>query len=346
MARKPTRFVEALTDQEREMLAHLRDHGETPRIRRRAHAILLSGSGKSVNELADIFDTNRITVCSWISRWEADGPLGLGDEQRPGGPPILTEEERKQVVDLIREFPNSPKTVLDKITEKFGKSISARTLRRVARSAKLRWKRMRRSLKSKRNEEDFREAQEELKGIIEESNAGEYDLYYFDEAAFSLVPTVPYGWQPEGERLEIPSQKSGQVSVLGFLSYGGDLVPYVTDGIVDADIVVACMDDFSTKIGERPSLVVIDNASPHTSAKFKSRIETWESRGLFHYFLPPYCPELNLIEILWRMIKHHWLPLKAYTNFTSLLDNLNHVLANVGTEYRLCFSQSASTNTG
>jgi hypothetical protein len=196
---------------------------------------------------------------------------------------------------------------------------------------------MRRSLKSRRDEEQFRAAEEELKEIIDNAQAGEVDLYYFDEAAFSLQPTVPYAWQPKGERLEIPSQKSGQISVLGVLSYDGELTPYVTQGIVDSDIVVACMDDFSTKIGDKPSLVVIDNASPHRSAKFQSRIETWESRGLFFYFLPPYCPELNLIEILWRMIKHHWLPVKAYNNFKSLLDTLNHVLANVGGEYRLSF---------
>ncbi len=37
---------------------------------------------------------------------------------------------------------------------------------------------------------------------------GVQDLYYFDEAGFSLTPSVPYGWQPIGERVEIPSAKS------------------------------------------------------------------------------------------------------------------------------------------
>lgn len=338
MAKMPTRFVNPLTDEERDALERLKDHGETPRIRRRAHAILLSGLGKSVNEIAVIFSTTRVTVCSWLNRWDEDGLLGLGDKPRPGGPPSLTDDERKQVVELIKEYPNSPKTVLEKIEEKIGKTISARTLRRVARSAKLRWKRMRRSLKTLRDEDKFGLAQREMKEIKECHKAGEYDLYYFDEAGFSLVPTVPYGWQPEGERLEIPSRRSGQINVLGFLSYDGGLTPYVVDGSVDTDIVVACMDDFSKKLDGRPSLVVIDNASPHTSAKFQSHIETWEERGLFFYFLPPYCPELNLIEILWRMIKYHWLPLKAYTDITTLLECLNKILVSVGSEYNLQFA--------
>jgi transposase len=109
MARTPTKFVGALTDEERQMLEHLRDHGETPRIRRRAHAILLSAAGRSIDEIVDIFDTNRVSVTSWLNRWSSDGPLGLGDAPRPGGPPKLTDEEREAVLTLIREYPNSPK---------------------------------------------------------------------------------------------------------------------------------------------------------------------------------------------------------------------------------------------
>jgi len=338
MATRPRRFVNALGGEEKEILDYLRNHGETPRIRQRAQAILLSNSGRSVNEIADIFDTTPVTVRSWLNRWEKNGPLGLGDKPRPGGPPKLTDDEREQVLALIKEYPNSPRTVLEKIKGKTGKAISARTLRRLARSARLRWKRMRRSLKGQRNEGEFRGAQAELEEIIKDHKAGDYDLYYFDEAGFSLIPTVPYGWQPEGERLEMPSQRSGQINVLGFLRYDGSLTPYVTEGNVDSDIVIACMDHFSEKIRSRPSLVVIDNASPHRSAKFDAHMENWEARGLFFYFLPPYCPELNRIEMLWRMIKYHWLPLKAYTNFKSLVESLDHVLANVGSKFRLTFA--------
>jgi hypothetical protein len=32
-------------------------------------------------------------------------------------------------------------------------------------------------------------------------------------------------------------------------------------------------------------------------------------------YLPPYSPELNLIEILWRFMKYYWLPFSAYMFF-------------------------------
>ena len=49
-------------------------------------------------------------------------------------------------------------------------------------------------------------------------------------------------------------------------------------------------------------------------------------------FLPPYSPELNLIEILWRKIKYEWLPVSAYQTFQSLTGHVLKVLSNYGTE--------------
>ncbi|MDR1180459.1 MAG: transposase, partial [Bacteroidales bacterium] len=36
------------------------------------------------------------------------------------------------------------------------------------------------------------------------------------------------------------------------------------------------------------------------------------------FFLPPYSPELNKIEILWRFIKYKWLPFEPFLNFQNL----------------------------
>ena len=338
MGRTPSRFVSPLSDEDREILGYIRDHGETPRIRRRAHAILLSDSGKSVNEIAEIFETTRESVCSWLARWEDSGPQGLADGARSGAPPKLTKSERNKVLKLIKKYPHSPKQVLNEIPQVIGKTISQTTLRRIARASGLRWKRMRKSLKSKRDEEDFEKAQEELRELIELHEAGQLDLYYFDEAGISLTPTVPYGWQPIGERIEIPSQKSRQLNTLGFLRYDNQLTSYTVESTIDSEIVIACFDDFCSSL-TGTTVVVIDNAPVHTSKKLQSRIAMWEEKGIFLYFLPPYCPELNLIEILWRMIKYHWLPIKAYDNFKSLVKHFRQILSQVGSRYRINFAE-------
>lgn len=338
MAQTPSRFVRPLSAEDREVLGYLKDNGETARIRRRAHAILLSDSGKSVNEIAEIFETTRETVCSWLGRWEDSGVQGMADAARSGAPPKLTKSEKKKVLELIKKYPHSPKQVLNEIPRVIGKTISPTTLRRIARASGLRWKRMRKSLKTKRDEGAFEEAQEELDEMIECHKAGELDLYYFDEAGISLTPTVPYGWQPIGERIEIPSQKSRQLNTLGFLRYDNELISYTVETTIDSEIVISCFDDFANSL-RGTTVVVIDNAPVHTSKKFESRIPTWEEKGLLLYFLPSYCPELNLIEILWRMIKYHWLPIKAYDSFKSLVKHFRQVLSHVGSRYTINFAQ-------
>jgi transposase len=138
MARTASRYVEPLSDDEREMLRYLADEGETARIRRRAHAILLSDAGKSVNEIASIFEVQRNTVTRWLDGWAKCGPAGLGDAPRPGAPPSLTPEQTRKAVELIEENPEFPNQVLHEIDKLTGKKISRSTLRRIARRANLR----------------------------------------------------------------------------------------------------------------------------------------------------------------------------------------------------------------
>ncbi|WP_159086002.1 transposase [Flavobacterium faecale] len=53
--------------------------------------------------------------------------------------------------------------------------------------------------------------------------------------------------------------------------------------------------------------------------------------------MPPYSPELNLIEILWRRIKYQWLDFDAYKSFENLKEKLNFVLTNFGIKYDIKF---------
>ena len=56
------------------------------------------------------------------------------------------------------------------------------------------------------------------------------------------------------------------------------------------------------------------------------------------FFLPPYCPHLNRIETLWRLVKHHWLAPAAYTTFATLREHVTAILNVVGLNYRVSFS--------
>ena len=45
-------------------------------------------------------------------------------------------------------------------------------------------------------------------------------------------------------------------------------------------------------------IVVLDNAAIHKGEPMRERRRQWGLQGLYLYYLPPYSPELNRIEIL------------------------------------------------
>jgi transposase len=332
----PTKFVNELSEKQREELRELMKTSNE-QVRKRAHAVLLSSRGYSVDRIADIYEVDRDTVSRWLDHWEDDGSAGLQDQEGRGRKPTLNEKEQKQAIKIVEKDPRSSKRSLTKIEEKTGKKISRETLKRILKKGNKTWKRLRRSLRGKRDEVDFQAAQAELAGFRADAEAGEIDFYYFDEAGFTLDPGVPYAWQTVGETIEIPAASSDRINVLAFLSPDFRFHPFIFEKTIDSEIVIACFDSLS-QIITKPTLVVIDGAPTHKSDAFQARLEEWEARGLYTYLLPAYSPELNLIEILWRMIKYHWLPLTAYESFKDLMRSLIQVLKGVGSKYQIDFA--------
>ena len=331
------KFVGILTETEKKGLEDLFKHHPSFRVRQRAHSVLLSNRGFSIARIVEIYQIDRDTVSYWLDRWGENGLAGLSDKPRSGRPPKLSLEEEKVVRESLKEDPRSINKAADKLFQKTNKTVSKWTLRRIAQKAGLKWKRARRSHKSRRDEVLFRQAQAEIEGLKALEDGGEIDLVFFDEAGFSLIPLVPYAWQPVGETLEIPSAYSRRVNVLGFLSRKHQFHACTTEGSVDSDMVINCFDQFVETLSGQ-TVVIIDNAPTHTSRKFQAKLEEWAYKGLLVKFLPTYSSELNLIEILWRFIKYQWLPLSAYQSFKNLKTALQDVLNGIGSKYRIPFA--------
>jgi transposase len=330
-------YIKDLTPEEISALNEMHINHPLHSNRRRAHAILLSNQEYSIPIICSIYTVCRQTVSTWFSNWEKDGIDGLVDSQGRGRRSILTEEQQRNLVKKVKESPRSLKSVLSAVEEDLGISISIDTIKRLCKQAGLVWKRVRKSLKMKRNQEKFDEATGEIKQLIQEHKEGNLDLCYFDESGFTLEPCVPYAWQQSGETIEIPSSNSKRLNVLGFVNRDCRFDSFVFEGSVNTSVVVACIDEFAKQI-VKPTTLIIDNASTHTSYEFNENIERWKELNLTIYRMPPYSPELNIIEIIWRKIKYEWLPFSAYESYNSLQEELFNVLSNIGKNYKVEFA--------
>ena len=242
------RYVQPLTESQRQTLENIRKYDPSPRARTRAHSILLSSRRVTIKEIVRIYQVDRDTIASWIKKWEHDGIESLYDKPRCGRPSKLTLEEKELAQQYIKEEPRCLKQVAERLSQKTAKRLSIASLKRLAKKARLRWKRVRKSLKSLRDPEAFSQCQRELEALQKQEEQGELNLYYLDESGFTLDPYIPYAWQESGSVIELPASKGGRINVLGLMNRKNDIHPYIFEQSINTSVVVACLNDFCKKI--------------------------------------------------------------------------------------------------
>ena len=82
----------------------------------------------------------------------------------------------------------------------------------------------------------------------------------------------------------------------------------------------------------------MDQASIHTSKEFTAKTAAWKEKNVEIFYLPPYAPELNIIEILWRFMKYEWIELWAYTSWAHMVEYVENILKKFGIGYKINFS--------
>src|SRR5437773_9084602 len=207
------RYVRPLTEQQRALLESTMKNDASHRARMRAHGLLLSSEGIMIKVIAKIYHVDRDTVSTWIKKWEKYGDKSLHDQPRSGRPTILNTTEKELAKQYIKEEPRSLKNVAERLAQKTAKRLSLSSLKRLAKKARLRWKRVRKSLKSLRDPIAFAKGKGELEALQKQEDKGKIDLYYFDESGFTLDPYIPYAWQEPGTVIEIPARKCGRINV-------------------------------------------------------------------------------------------------------------------------------------
>ena len=67
-----------------------------------------------------------------------------------------------------------------------------------------------------------------------------------------------------------------------------------------------------------PRVVVLDNAGLHVSKRVRAERRALAREGIYLYYLPPYSPELNAIEPVFKQVKHHEIPRRSHTSKAEL----------------------------
>ena len=331
------RYIKGLSKETVKLLRRIYKQSQYYQVRQRAHCIQLSYQGYTIAELMKIFKVSRNTIYNWFNSWESNGLVGLYNRSGQGRKKLFNLQQRTVIKEWVKETPKNLGKVQEKIQKQWEINASKDTIKRVIKWAKMGWYRMKRQVGGNPIPEFYTRKIQELEKLKEQERKGEIEIRYVDESGFCLIPYIPYAWQERKEKIKIPSQQSKRLNVLGFLSRDNQLEVYTFTCGINSDVVIACIDDLARKITKK-TVLIMDNSSIHQNNLLWDKEEEWSHKGLEIFFLPTYSPQLNIIEILWRFIKYQWLEIAAYENFSSLVQAVENILKNFGTEYTINFA--------
>jgi transposase len=149
---------------------------------------------------------------------------------------------------------------------------------------------------------------------------------------------VQYGWEKIGQTRAVePLAHRQRVNVLGALRHDGHLTWTTQQRPTTRDDVIAFFDQIALQSHSVPRIVLIDNADIHKGDLMEKKRRQWAKHGLYLYCLPPYSPELNRIEILWKHAKYFWRRFVA-RNGADLLDEIQPMMRDFGSKFTINFA--------
>jgi transposase len=157
---------------------------------------------------------------------------------------------------------------------------------------------------------EYKQKARKLKRCQKQARNGEILLYYQDEIDLNLLPGIMRCWTLEGVQRKVPTPGVNQKQ------YGFGAVNYVSGQTVhrieerkNSVGFYAFMEQFMQTVTQAPDyhgqkiVVVVDNFIIHRSRKTQVFLQKYKDQ-LVLFLLPTYSPWLNLIERLWKHLRH------------------------------------------
>jgi len=267
----------------------------------RIKAVILLGSGWSVGAVAEALLIDRNTVREYYKLYQSGGKDQLITMNYRGSQGYLTDEQldeldthlQETLYQTVKEVRHYVHTRWDAVYTDSGMTALLHELGYVYKKPKL--------VPGKANaeaQEVFLEEYEKLK-----KNKGKDDSIYFMDATHPQHnPVLAYGWIKRGIDHELPSNTGRKrVNINGVINLS-DMQPIVRfDDTINAASTIALfqqIEEVNDKAGKIH--IICDNARYYRSKAVSQYLTTSRIELIF---LPPYAPNLNLIERYWKFFK-------------------------------------------
>ncbi len=294
----------------------LKRKAKNVRVYERFHVIQLALQGKSYKEIVDIVGVSEPTISDYIKKFREKGLIGLKMSYSTGRPTKLSKDQELTIYEvIINEYPRdygfnakmnwTVPIVMKFIKNVFGIKYSRSGTRYILHRLNLSYTTPTYTLAKAdpKKQEEFIEQFEILKKELLEGSIDH--ILFVDESMIRDYQAISKTWFPRGQQKIIKTYgKHWGTKLIGSLDYESGEVYCIQRKSYTAKEFLSFLKIMAKRYENKRIVIVLDNARIHRAHLLTPFLEEHEE-NLTLFFLPPYSPQLNLIEGLWGWLKEN-----------------------------------------
>ena len=317
----------------------------------RARVLLLLHEGHRVHDVAERVNCVRATVYRTVYRYGELGEEGLYDQRSCREPVKVTPEVEQQLLSYLDGVPNdygwdrvnwTLELLSIQLHADTGVKVSCGYVLRLLHRHGCRRGRPRPGLRI-----PVRGRRKVLKNIekIVASASADDEVFYQDEADVHLNPKIGPTYLKAGQQpLVLTPGKNVKRYIFGALNARTGRVLYGVAENKNAAVFAQFLDFLSSRYRRAQRIhLVLDNYIIHKAKVVQQTLQRLGARVILH-FLPPYSPDDNVIERLWKQLHDHVTRNHRHRTIESLVKAVKRFLDNAqpfpGTKVSLLRAES------
>jgi len=178
-------------------------------------------------------------------------------------------------------------------------------------------------------QEDFLASYDALKKEAAHDAKHKQPIYFADSVHPQHQTRLAYGWIMKGERKAVPTTgRQYRVNLIGGICLDGHKFVYKQVEKVNAPAIQSFLKRIRSKHQNKEKIHIIwDNAGYHHS---KEVIKCAESLNIKLHYLPPYSPNLNPIERLWKIMHERVTYNRYHEKFADFTEAIMGFIKHIG----------------
>lgn len=319
------------TAEERAKIKYERETNPNRRVRRKMTALDLKAEGLSHSQIAKIMGLCQNTLLKYFREYVSGGLEKVKELRQYRQTSELSEYEEQLKEYFEKKPPACAKEAQEAIEKQTGIKRSEGRIRQYLKKIGLKKRKVGMVPGKAKEEEQEKFKKEELKPRLEEAKEGKRVVIFVDAAHFVLQPFLGYIWAFCRLFIKAPSGRQRLNILAGINAITHELITVSNTTYINAESVCELLWKIAEMELKMPITLILDNARYQKCKVVKELAELLRIELLY---LPPYSPNLNLIERLWRFVKKKSLYNKYYENFEKFSTAIEECLRKTQTEFR------------